>query len=106
MAPSFTEPRPDWRGEDGPSNELNHAPRPGRDFGSPYDNQGDALDPDFGEALVPRVARTRTRGRSPERAPGRRTSWTPRHPYGVKCNPSARPRKTAICPRVSGSSGQ
>ncbi len=38
----------DMLGDDVPSCELNHAPRPGMHFGFPYCHQGDTPDPEFG----------------------------------------------------------
>ncbi|MGH6629007.1 MAG: PQQ-dependent sugar dehydrogenase [Burkholderiales bacterium] len=38
----------DWLGDDLPSDELNHAPRPGMHFGYPYCHQGDTPDPEYG----------------------------------------------------------
>ena len=38
----------DRLGDDLPSDELNHAPKPGLHFGYPYCHQGDAPDPEFG----------------------------------------------------------
>ncbi len=38
----------DWLGDDIPSDELNHAPIKGLDFGFPYCHQGDLSDPEFG----------------------------------------------------------
>lgn len=38
----------DLLGDEMPSDELNHAPRPGLHFGYPYCHQGDAPDPEFG----------------------------------------------------------
>jgi len=45
----FTDNGADWLGDDLPNDELNHAPRPGMDFGYPYCHQGDTPDPEFGE---------------------------------------------------------
>ncbi|MBI2370718.1 MAG: sorbosone dehydrogenase family protein [Deltaproteobacteria bacterium] len=44
----FTDNGRDWLGDDVPSDELNHAPRPGMHFGYPYCHQGDLPDPEFG----------------------------------------------------------
>ena len=44
----FTDNGRDWMGDDLPSDELNHAPRPGLHFGYPYCHQGDVADPKFG----------------------------------------------------------
>ena len=44
----FTDNGRDWLGDDVPSDELNHAPRPGMNFGYPYCHQGDLPDPQFG----------------------------------------------------------
>ena len=38
----------DMMGDDMPSDELNHAPRAGLNFGFPYCHQGDTPDPEFG----------------------------------------------------------
>jgi glucose/arabinose dehydrogenase len=38
----------DWLGDDLPSDELDHAPRAGMNFGFPYCHQGDTADPEFG----------------------------------------------------------
>jgi glucose/arabinose dehydrogenase len=38
----------DMMGDDMPSDELNHAPQAGLNFGFPYCHQGDAPDPEFG----------------------------------------------------------
>lgn len=43
----FTDNGRDWLGDDVPSDELNHAPRPGMHFGYPYCHQGDLPDPQF-----------------------------------------------------------
>ncbi len=43
----FTDNGRDMMGDDLPSDELNHAPRPGMDFGFPYCHQGDTPDPEF-----------------------------------------------------------
>jgi len=45
----FTDNGRDRMGDDIPSCELNHAPRPGMHFGFPYCHQGDLPDPDYGE---------------------------------------------------------
>lgn len=44
----FTDNGRDWLGDDQPSDELNHAPRRGMNFGFPYCHQGDLPDPEFG----------------------------------------------------------
>ena len=44
----FTDNGRDMLGDDLPSDELNHAPRPGMHFGYPYCHQGDTADPEFG----------------------------------------------------------
>lgn len=44
----FTDNGRDWMGDDVPSDELNHAARPGMNFGFPYCHQGDLPDPQFG----------------------------------------------------------
>jgi len=44
----FTDNGRDRLGDDLPSDELNHAPRPGMHFGYPYCHQGDTADPEFG----------------------------------------------------------
>jgi glucose/arabinose dehydrogenase len=44
----FTDNGRDMMGDDLPSDELNHAPRPGMHFGFPYCHQGDTPDPEFG----------------------------------------------------------
>lgn len=44
----FDEHGRDMLGDDLPSDELNHAPRAGLDFGYPYCHQGDTPDPEFG----------------------------------------------------------
>jgi len=44
----FTDNGRDWMGDEMPSDELNHAPRPGMHFGYPYCHQGDTTDPEFG----------------------------------------------------------
>jgi glucose/arabinose dehydrogenase len=44
----FTDNGRDWLGNDLPSDELNHAPKRGMNFGYPYCHQGDTPDPDFG----------------------------------------------------------
>ena len=43
----FTDNGRDWMGDDLPPCELNHAPRPGMDFGFPHCHGGDVPDPDF-----------------------------------------------------------
>jgi glucose/arabinose dehydrogenase len=45
----FTDNGRDMLGDDLPSDELNHAPRPGMNFGFPWCHQGDTLDPEFGK---------------------------------------------------------
>ena len=45
----FTDNGRDMLGDDLPGDELNHAPRPGLNFGYPWCHQGDELDPDFGK---------------------------------------------------------
>ncbi len=44
----FTDNGRDMLGDDVPSDELDHAPRPGMHFGVPYCHAGDVPDPDFG----------------------------------------------------------
>ena len=44
----FNEHGRDLMGDDMPSDELNHAPKPGLNFGYPYCHQGDTPDPEFG----------------------------------------------------------
>ncbi|HTQ74071.1 MAG TPA: PQQ-dependent sugar dehydrogenase [Burkholderiales bacterium] len=44
----FTDNGRDMLGDDLPSDELNHAPKPGMNFGYPYCHQGDVADPEFG----------------------------------------------------------
>src|SRR6267378_1698053 len=44
----FTDNGRDMLGDDLPSDELNHAPKPDMHFGYPYCHQGDTADPDFG----------------------------------------------------------
>ncbi len=44
----FNEHGRDMMGDDMPSDELNHAPRAGLNFGFPYCHQGDTPDPQFG----------------------------------------------------------
>ncbi len=44
----FTENGRDMLGDEAPSDELNHAPRAGLDFGYPYCHAGDLPDPEFG----------------------------------------------------------
>ncbi len=45
----FTDNGRDMLGDDLPGDELNHAPRPGMNFGFPWCHQGDSLDPQFGK---------------------------------------------------------
>ena len=45
----FTDNGRDMLGDDLPSDELNHAPKAGMDFGFPYCHQGDSPDPQFGK---------------------------------------------------------
>ena len=45
----FTDNGRDLLGDDLPSDELNHAPKPGMHFGFPYCHQGDTADPEFGK---------------------------------------------------------
>jgi glucose/arabinose dehydrogenase len=45
----FTDNGRDALGNDVPSDELNHAPKPGMHFGFPYCHQGDVADPEFGK---------------------------------------------------------
>ncbi len=44
----FTDNGRDDLGDDLPADELNHAPKPGMDFGFPYCHQGDTPDPRYG----------------------------------------------------------
>ena len=44
----FTDNGRDMLGDEIPSDELNHAPRPGMHFGFPYCHQGDLPDPEYG----------------------------------------------------------
>jgi glucose/arabinose dehydrogenase len=44
----FTDNGRDMLGDDLPSDELNHAPRAGMNFGYPYCHQGDTADPEYG----------------------------------------------------------
>ena len=44
----FTDNGRDNLGDDVPADELNHAPRPGMNFGFPYCHQGDVPDPRYG----------------------------------------------------------
>lgn len=44
----FTDNGRDWLGDDLPSDELNHAPRPGMHFGYPYRHGREVIDPDYG----------------------------------------------------------
>jgi glucose/arabinose dehydrogenase len=58
----FTDNGRDMMGDDMPSDELNHAPRPGMHFGFPYCHQGDTPDPEHGgkracAALAPPAAK-------------------------------------------------
>ncbi len=46
----FTDNGRDLMGDDIPSDELNHAPRPGMHFGFPYCHAGDIPDPELGKA--------------------------------------------------------
>jgi len=48
----FTDNGRDLMGDEIPSCELNHAPRPGMHFGYPYCHQGDLPDPEFGQGKV------------------------------------------------------
>jgi len=45
----FTDNGRDMLGDDIPADELNHAPKQGMHFGSPYCHQGDLLDEEFGK---------------------------------------------------------
>ncbi|HET7898077.1 MAG TPA: sorbosone dehydrogenase family protein [Flavisolibacter sp.] len=45
----FTDNGRDNLGDDIPSDELNHAPQAGMNFGFPFCHQGDILDPEFGQ---------------------------------------------------------
>lgn len=45
----FTDNGRDWLGDNAPPDELNHAPRPGMNFGYPYCHGGDIPDPQYGE---------------------------------------------------------
>lgn len=45
----FTDNGRDLMGDDVPSDELDHAPRAGMNFGYPYCHQGDVADPEFGK---------------------------------------------------------
>ena len=45
----FTDNGRDMMGDDMPSDELNHAPRPGLHFGFPYCHAGDIPDPKYGD---------------------------------------------------------
>jgi glucose/arabinose dehydrogenase len=45
----FTDNGRDWLGDDRPPCELNHAARPGLDFGFPYCHGKDIKDPEFGQ---------------------------------------------------------
>ena len=45
----FTDNGRDMLGDDIPSDELDHAPRPGMNFGFPYCHEGDLPDPRFGK---------------------------------------------------------
>ena len=44
----FTDNGRDWLGDDTPSCELNHAPKPGMHFGFPFCHAGTVADPQFG----------------------------------------------------------
>jgi glucose/arabinose dehydrogenase len=44
----FTDNGRDWLGDDLPSDELNHAPKAGMNFGYPYCHEGDTADPELG----------------------------------------------------------
>ncbi len=44
----FTDNGRDWMGDDMPSDELDHAPKPGMHFGFPFCHQGDTPDPEYG----------------------------------------------------------
>ena len=44
----FTDNGRDWMGDDQPSCELNHAPKPGMHFGYPFCHAGTIPDPEFG----------------------------------------------------------
>jgi glucose/arabinose dehydrogenase len=44
----FTNNGRDWLGDDLPPDTLNHAPKPGLNFGYPYCHSGTIADPDFG----------------------------------------------------------
>ena len=45
----FTDNGRDWMGDDTPSCELNHAPRPAMHFGFPFCHAGTVADPEFGK---------------------------------------------------------
>ncbi len=45
----FTENGRDWMGDDGPPDELDHAPKAGLHFGFPYCHGGNIPDPEFGK---------------------------------------------------------
>jgi len=45
----FTNNGRDWLGDDSPPDTLNHAPKPGLNFGFPYCHSGSVADPDFGK---------------------------------------------------------
>jgi glucose/arabinose dehydrogenase len=45
----FTDNGRDWMGDNAPPDELNHAPKPGMNFGFPYCHGKDILDPEFGK---------------------------------------------------------
>jgi glucose/arabinose dehydrogenase len=45
----FTDNGRDWLGDDRPSDELNHAPRPGLHFGYPYRHGREVADPEYGQ---------------------------------------------------------
>jgi glucose/arabinose dehydrogenase len=45
----FTDNGRDWMGDEAPPDELNHAPKPGMNFGYPYCHGGTISDPEFGK---------------------------------------------------------
>jgi glucose/arabinose dehydrogenase len=45
----FTDNGRDWMGDNTPPDELNHAPKPGMDFGFPFCHGGNIADPEFGK---------------------------------------------------------